>query len=322
MQKRERVLVHGVTAGLLAATALVLWFLVIDLIAGRTLYTPAFLAGALLGIEQVEIGFALVVGYTLLHYAFFLGFGAAIAWMLNKVGAMASLLLGLVLGVLLFDLMFYTSVLVTGVNVVQALGWPNVLAGNVLAGIALMGYLHLKGVARPVSWLDSLREHQVLREGLVGGLLGAGAVALWFLVFDALSGRIFFTPAALGSALFRSAIGVAAVEITPGIVVAYTLIHVIAFMVVGLVAAAVVLEIEHEPPLLLGAILGFVTFEALFIGLVAIFASWILDTLGWLSIASGNMVATLAMGGYLLRAHPALRRELRELRDHSFETPV
>ena len=41
-----------------------------------------------------------------------------------------------------------------------------------------------------------------LREGIVAGLIGAAVVALWFFVFDILRGRPFFTPGALGSALF------------------------------------------------------------------------------------------------------------------------
>ena len=44
--------------------------------------------------------------------------------------------------------------------------------------------------------------NRILREGLIAGLVGAGAVALWFFVIDLLSGRPFFTPAMLGGAVF------------------------------------------------------------------------------------------------------------------------
>ena len=43
---------------------------------------------------------------------------------------------------------------------------------------------------------------QVLHEGFIAGLIGAAAVALWFLVVDVIAGRPFFTPAMLGSAVF------------------------------------------------------------------------------------------------------------------------
>ncbi len=42
----------------------------------------------------------------------------------------------------------------------------------------------------------------MVREGLVAGLLGAGAVAVWFLLIDAITGRPLYTPAVLGSVVF------------------------------------------------------------------------------------------------------------------------
>src|SRR5205823_1851736 len=44
---------------------------------------------------------------------------------------------------------------------------------------------------------------RILREGFIAGLIGAGAVALWFLIVDIIAGRPFFTPAMLGSAAAR-----------------------------------------------------------------------------------------------------------------------
>ena len=46
------------------------------------------------------------------------------------------------------------------------------------------------------------RQHRVIREGLIAGLSAAFVVALWFLAIDVTQGRVFFTPAALGSAVF------------------------------------------------------------------------------------------------------------------------
>ena len=49
---------------------------------------------------------------------------------------------------------------------------------------------------------------RILREGFIAGLIGAGAVALWFLIVDTIAGRPFFTPAMLGSlAWWNVAIG-------------------------------------------------------------------------------------------------------------------
>ncbi|HEX7117733.1 MAG TPA: hypothetical protein VF212_03045 [Longimicrobiales bacterium] len=322
MADRNSTVARGLMAGFLAATTLAAWFLVIDLIEGRPLYTPAFVASALMGRETVEIGLGIILAYTALHYAAFLLIGMGVAWLMSKLETVPSFLLGLVLGFLLFDLIFYAGVVITGVNVVESLGWPAVLAGNLLAGIVLMGYLHLAGAAPRVSWWEVLGEHRILREGMVAGLLGAIVVALWFLIFDAVAGRVFFTPAALGSALLFGARSAAEVQVTAATVLLYTIIHVGAFLVIGLVAAALALAAEEQPPILLGMILIFAAFEALFIGMLAIFATWILGTLGWWNIAVGNLLAALAIGAYLWGEHPALRREIRELSGPSLEHPA
>lgn len=150
-----------------------------------------------------------------------------------------------------------------------------------------------------------------LTHGIIVGLIGAAIVALWFLLLDAARGRLLFTPAALGSALFLGAEDTADVRITPGIIALYTVVHVAAFIGLGLFVAALVHAAEREPQLLLGAALLFVTMEVFVIGLIAIMAAWLLDALAWWSIGIANVLAALAMGTYLWRAHPRLRRDLQ-----------
>lgn len=322
MAKRNSILARGLVAGVIGATILAAWFLVIDLVQGRPLYTPSFVASALIGREAVAIELGTIVAYTVLHYLVFLAVGVAVAWAVGKLDTTPNFLLGVVLGFLLFDIVFYGSVAVTGVNVVASLGWPVVLVGNLLAGIALMAYLNFTQTAPRTSWLEALAHHRVVREGVVAGLLGAAVVALWFLIFDALAGRVFFTPAALGSALLFGARGAAEVQITTVTVLIYTLIHIAAFIVLGLVAATLVLAAESQPPILLGMILIFAASEALFLGVVAVFASWVLDTLGWVNIVVANLLSAIAIGAYLWGEHPTLRREVRSLTGPSLERPA
>ena len=145
---------------------------------------------------------------------------------------------------------------------------------------------------------------------------------MWFLIFDALAGRVFYTPAALGSALLFGARSAAEVQIATAPVLIYTLIHLAAFIIVGLVTATLVFAAEEQPPILLGMVLVFAAAEAVFIGVLAVFASWILDTLGWLNIAIANLLAAVAIGAYLWGEHPTLRREVRSLTGPSLERPA
>lgn len=163
---------------------------------------------------------------------------------------------------------------------------------------------------------------RTVREGIIAGFLGAAAVAAWFFVVDLFLGRLLYTPAALGSALFYGVTSPEAVETTAATVLGYTVFHVAAFLVAGIVFAALVIRAEQSPPLLLGLVLLFVTFETLLIGLVAIIASWLLDVIAWWGIGVGNLLAAAVMALYLWRRHPRLRGEVERADDESLEASV
>src|SRR5207245_10649850 len=78
---------------------------------------------------------------------------------------------------------------------------------------------------------------RILREGFIAGLIGAGAVALWFLIVDTVAGRPFFTPAMLGSAVFWGVHDPSLVVIEYSRIIGSTIIHVSAFLIVGTVSA-------------------------------------------------------------------------------------
>src|SRR2546426_3041130 len=88
---------------------------------------------------------------------------------------------------------------------------------------------------------------RILREGFIAGLIGAGVVALWFLIVDIIAGRPFFTPAMLGSAVFWGVHDPALVVIEYSRIIGYTMIHVSAFILVGTVAAVLAAEVEVAP---------------------------------------------------------------------------
>ena len=304
---------RGILAGAIGALALALWFLVIDVLQGEPFRTPAFIANAL-GLGEIQLGASSVAIYTVVHFAAFALVGVVAAWFVDRLEVVPGALLGIVLGFLLFNLVFYGSVIVTRDNtdVVAALGWPQVLAGNIIAGVAIFYALAKLGVAESVRWSSLLDEHYTIREGLITGLLGAAAVAIWFLIYDLLFRDVLFTPAALGSAVFLGAHGVGDVEISGLTVLGYTALHVTAFVITGLIAAGVVAAAEeYTEAALLGGVLLLVTFEAFSIGMFSILAYWLVEALSWKNILGANAVAALVMGGYLYYRHPELARDLR-----------
>lgn len=315
---RQRYNRRGVFAGFLAGTTIAFWFLVVDLITAVPFRTPAFLATSTFGLDELGLAPAPIIAYTLLHYAIFVALGLLLSRITTRLHARAHLPLGFVVGFFLFDLLFYGSLMISGVNVTEAFGWPVVLFGNLLAGMVLLEYLRLSGPNRRPGWRALVREHRMLRQGLNAGLLGASAVAISFLLIDSIFRQPLFTPAVLGSALLHGAGGPADIQYDAATIVGYTAIHLAAFLGVGLSAAALVERAEDHPALILAILLLFIAFEVLFLGLVAIIAIWTLDTIGWWNVLIGNIFATFVMAAYLARAHPSL---LRHLRRESLATP-
>ena len=153
---------------------------------------------------------------------------------------------------------------------------------------------------------------RILREGFIAGLIGAGAVALWFLAVDLVNGRPFFTPAMLGTALFWGQADPAAVEVSFPAVIGYSMVHVLAFGLVGGVAAALARLVEDFPSTLFVVVVFFAIFEVGFYIVVAVLAQPLLGALAWSNVAIGNLIAALGMGYYLWQAHPRIRQELAE----------
>jgi hypothetical protein len=152
---------------------------------------------------------------------------------------------------------------------------------------------------------------RILREGFIAGLIGAGAVAVWFLVIDTIAGRPFFTPAMLGSAVFWGVRDPALVVIEYSRIIGYTMIHVSAFIVVGAMAAALAAEVEVAPPTLYFVVVFFAVFEFGFYIMLAVLAQPLLGALTWWNVAIGNAIAAYGIGYYLWREHPKIKEALR-----------
>lgn len=301
----------GLIAGLLAGVAVAAFFLLVDAMQAEPLSTPRFLAGALFGRAPGEAGLVLVSAFTVVHLVAFAAIGGAAQLLFRLTELPLNPLTGAVYGVFVCTLLFYGSLLTTGVDVLPATSWPAILAGNLLGGVVLGTYLHWKGPAPGVTGLARhLDEHAVLREGLTAGLLGAAVVAVWFLALDGLFREPFFTPAALGSVLFHGAASPGEVGMAPSIVLGYTVVHVAAFLLFGMVASALVAQIEKTPPFLFAVVLLGVVFEVFFVAMVASLGTWVLEEFAWWSVLGGNLLAGLSMGGYLWRRHPGIRERV------------
>ncbi len=149
-------------------------------------------------------------------------------------------------------------------------------------------------------------QRSVLREGVVAGLLGAATVALWFLIYDAWRGQPFFTPALLGTAIFYGVTGPASVQIAAGPVIGYTIVHVLAFIGFGIVAACMMVASERESAIFIAFVTLFGVFEVFFFVVLRTLSQEMLGALGWWAVLAGNFLASIGMLCFLVRGHPEL----------------
>ena len=307
-----RLIAHGAVGGLIAGAVVMTWFFVMDVVAGQPLATPTLLASALLDRQVVHATFGLVMGYTVLHYGIFVALGAAAAVALRLVGVTPGLRHGLVFGVGVLNAVHYGALLVTDGQMLTALPAGHVLLANALGGMGLAAYLHYAmGAGEPLG-LGGLKAHRNLSQGIATGIVGAATVAVWFLLVDIVMGRPFFTPSALGSAIFLGASTPGEVQTTIGVIGSYTILHLAAFCAVGFVLVWVSERIEDTPGLWMLALMGFITVEAGFMGVAGLLGDWVSGTVGWITVVVGNLLAVGAMGRWIWVTHPRLRQRLTE----------
>jgi hypothetical protein len=314
MVGRGRILRDGIVAGLLGAAAVAAWFLVYDSARGRPFETPALLAAVLLhgasNSQLPSITAALVLQYSVLHVVAFTLFGIVAAALIVAAEHEPGLLFALIIFFAGFEVFFIALVMFHGPALLAAVSWWSILAGNLLATGVMLGFFFLRHRALGQALLGPWTG--VVREGVIGGIIGAATVALWFIVYDMLAGRPLYTPALLGAALLQGVRNPAALRVSADVLLGYSVLHGAAFVAFGISAAILLAISEREPLLLLGVVVLFTCFEVLFFGVVMLLDEALVGALGWWTIFVANILAAVAMLGYFLARHRGLHGRLME----------
>ena len=306
MDRSERsILREGIVAGLIGAIVVAVWFLVVDTLRGHPLETPMFLGAALFfGIKTaigLQVSLLPIIGYTAVHGLAFLAFGIIAAAVIAATDREPALVIAVVILFACFETFFLGVVSVLGRGVQDVLVWWEILIANLLAAMAMLWYFLLGHRALPRILIGSWGS--VLREGIIAGVIGAVVVALWFLVIDAVRGEPFRTPHLLGTAFLHVRAGAAAI-------LTYTLVHGAAFVVFGIVAAALLAGAEREPMFVFAVVMLFTAFEIFFFGAIVIGAKWLLDEVAGWTIFVGNVLASVSMLAYFFAGHRSLARRM------------
>src|SRR5882724_6295718 len=313
MASDSRYLREGVIAGLIGAALVAVWFLIYDAASGRPFRTPSLLgAAAFQGVTDpatVPTAASLVVQYTVLHGVVFALVGVLIAYLIVSAQREPSRVLTLFISLLCFEVFFLAVLTWLAHPVLGELAWWTILVANALAAGGMLIYFFVGHRALGRALLGPLWT-RVVREGIVAGLLGALAVALWFLAYDAAAGAPLRTPALLGAALFHGLREPAALVITPALVLQYTLFHGLVFVAFGWMAAGLFALTDGDRHVLFGVFMLFCCFEVAALAALQILGSWLLHTLEPWSILGANLVAAVVMLGLLFLHH---QRSLKEV---------
>lgn len=311
MTSNSRYLREGIIAGMIGAAIVAVWFLIYDAARGRPFQTPALLGAATFeGVKDpsaVPVAAHLVLQYTVLHGVVFAMIGVLIAYLIVSAQREPSRLLLMFIALMCFEVFFLAVVVWLAHPVLNELAWWAILVANALAAAGMLTYFFVGHRALGRVLLGPWT--RVAREGITAGLLGAAAVAVWFLLYDLAAGMPLRTPALLGAAVFHGLRDAHALAITLPLVVQYTVVHGAAFIAFGCAAAGLLALADREPRLLFGFFMLFCCFEVFAFAMIATLAEWLLESLAWWTILTGNLLAAVAMLGFFFRHHRVAWRE-------------
>ena len=143
---RERsVARHGITAGVLGATSVAAWFLLIDTLQGRPLFVPAGLGRNFLrlaGAAPMQSPILPILVYTVFHYAVFIAVGILAAAVANRSRRDASVLAGAFLFFAVIEGAFFGfAAFISATTIIGGGAWFQIGIANLIAVVVMGAYL-------------------------------------------------------------------------------------------------------------------------------------------------------------------------------------
>jgi hypothetical protein len=93
-------------------------------------------------------------------------------------------------------------------------------------------------------------------------------------------------------------------------VLSYTLVHLGAFILLGIVGAVLVAGAERDPMFFFLLVVLYLGFEMLFFAVILVLARWVFDHLAGWAVAVANLCAAAAMLAYYFTQHRELGRRV------------
>ena len=153
---------EGVITGFIGATAIAVWFLIVDTITGHPFSTPIFLGKGVVSVlgknMMGDTAFVQVVGYTIFHYAAFFIVGIVLTVIVHQAERTPAILAGLLVAFVMTTLGFYMIAAAFAQSALGQIAWAQIFIANLLAAGMMGGYL----------WRKPPRLNRQLKQALEG----------------------------------------------------------------------------------------------------------------------------------------------------------
>jgi hypothetical protein len=303
-------LLDAFSSGALGGSAVALFFLVVDLMDGRPLFTPSLLGSVLFhGIPAEDVATVradAVAYYSIVHVLGFAALGAAITWLVHEVELHSRhpvLMLLTFFAILEVAFLAVAPLVLSGV--IARLGTVRVGAANLLAAVTMALYFLLSHRAKAWRRLEHSRADLGF-DAFYSGALGASVVALFFLIVDVMDGHPLFTPSLLGRVFFDGVAAEDVAKVQLDAVAYYTPVHIAAFLALGAASAWLVHEAElHSRHPVVVLLVLFAILEVGFFLVAPLALSGVVARLGIVRIALANLLAAGMMALFFLLSHRA-----------------
>jgi hypothetical protein len=136
---------------------------------------------------------------------------------------------------------------------------------------------------------------EISAAGVIAGAIGAGTIALYFLVVDSVLREPLYSPAVLGGAIFDGVVAPAGSPVDLGRVVAWTWVHGLLFMTFGLLAARLLASSRFEPKTPAFALMLAIGLQLGFLAATGMLGAEVAAAIGHGWVLMGNVVAATSM---------------------------
>jgi hypothetical protein len=146
MADRHNSIREGVYAGFIGATAIVVWFAIIDIVSGTPFHTPGILGAGLISVlgkppmMPDTVAFHVII-YTAFHYLAFIVVGIIMATIVHQSARTPAILAGFLIAFVAFELGAFGLTTLFSESLLGGMAWYQIFIANLLAAAGMFWFM-------------------------------------------------------------------------------------------------------------------------------------------------------------------------------------